>query len=67
MAKRIYHVKNGTPTGRLIEANSKSAALAYAVNTSLFVELASQHDLVSLTAAGVEVESADKDAAQSGV
>jgi len=66
MANRIYLVKNGAGTGRLIEASSKTAALSYAVTTTLSVQLATQHELVTLIAAGVEVESADKDAESSG-
>jgi len=52
---RIYVVKNGDKE-RLIEAYSKSAALSYAVKTTMFVELAGQQELVKLLGDGVAVE-----------
>ena len=52
---RIYVVKNGDKE-RLIEAGSKNAALAYAVKTTMTVELASQADLVRLIGEAVAVE-----------
>ena len=52
---RIYVVKNGDKE-RLIEASSKSAALSYAVKTTMFVELAGQQELVKLLGDGVAVE-----------
>lgn len=59
---RIYLVASvdpATPSSRLIEAASKSAALAYAVRTTLTVELASQWELVDLIGNLVEVEVAE--------
>jgi hypothetical protein len=58
---RIYVVKNGDKE-RLIEATSKNSALAYAVKTTMTVELASQADLVRLLGEAVAVE-ASTDAA----
>ena len=55
MALRIYVVKNGDKE-RLIEAASKNAALAYAVKTTMTVDLASQNTLVKLLGDGVAVE-----------
>ena len=52
---RIYVVKNGDKE-RLIEATGKSAALSYAVKTTMAVELASQGDLIRLLGDGVAVE-----------
>jgi len=52
---RIYVVKNGDKE-RLIEASSKSAALSYAVKTTMSVELASQGDLVRLLGDRVALE-----------
>lgn len=57
-AKRIYLVEN-CGQQRLIAAESKGAALSYAVKTSVKVELASQEDLVALVKDGVEVERSD--------
>ena len=54
---RIYLVVHGK-NERLIEAESKSAALSYAVKTSFAVELASQSDLVRLVSDGAIVETA---------
>lgn len=54
---RIYVVTNSNGIERLVEATGKAAALAYAVKTTLTVELASQKDLVRLTNEGVDVES----------
>lgn len=64
---RIYVVTNSNGIERLVEAAGKTSALAYAVKTTLTVELASQKDLVRLTNDGIEVESADGDGEQSGV
>ena len=64
---RIYLVKNSNGIERLIEATSKTAALAYAVKTTLAVELASQSQLVKLVQAGIEVESLESDSSHSGV
>lgn len=52
---RIYVVKNGE-NERLIEAVSKNSALAYAVKTTMTVDLASQNSLVKLLGDGVAVE-----------
>ena len=54
---RIY-VVNSNGNERLIEASSKAQALAYAVNTTMSVELASQADLVRMIGEKVAVESA---------
>jgi hypothetical protein len=54
-SNRIYVVKNGDKE-RLIEAGSKNAALAYAVRTTMSVDLASQNSLVKLLGDGVAVE-----------
>ncbi len=57
---RIYTVANKiTGDKRLIEAAGKTAALAYAVKTTLTAELASQSELVKLVTDGVLVEKAD--------
>ena len=60
MTQRIYVVTNGD-SERLIEAGSKTAALAYAVKTTMAVELASQGDLVRLIGDGTAVESSGVD------
>ena len=54
-SNRIYVVKNGDKE-RLIDAGSKNAALAYAVRTTMSVDLASQHELLRLRDDGVAVE-----------
>jgi hypothetical protein len=57
---RIYAVKNIETGGvRLIEAASKTAALSFAVRTSLTVDLATQAQLVLLVKNGVEIERAE--------
>lgn len=63
---RIYAVKNtATKDTRLIEAASKSAALSFAVKTTLTVELAGQSEIYELASAGVKVEKADAPAPSS--
>jgi hypothetical protein len=64
---RIYLVKNSAGVARLIEAPNKSAAMAYAVKTTLTVELATQSQLVSMVQVGTEVESVESDGMNSGV
>lgn len=55
MASRIYVV--GGPAGiRLVNANTKSQAIAHVAHSTINAHVASQKDLVELLARGVEVE-----------
>ena len=58
MALRIY-VVTSNDGARLIEAESKSQALSYAVRTTMKATLASQGDLVNLIGKGIGVERLD--------
>ena len=60
MALRIYVVTSESGN-RLIEAESKNQALAFAVKTSMTVELAGQYDLVNLSRTGIEIEKMDSE------
>jgi hypothetical protein len=56
---RIYVV--GGPTGiRLVNANTKTQAIAHVAQTTFNAHVASQMDLVELLAKGVQVESLDQ-------
>jgi hypothetical protein len=55
MSLRIYVVSTGDGA-RLIEAESKSQALAFAVKTTMTSTLASQQDLINLLGKGIQVE-----------
>jgi hypothetical protein len=57
MKERIYVV--GGPTGiHLVNASTKSTAIAYVANTKYNAHVASQSDLVELLGKGVKVEQA---------
>ena len=54
---RIYHVKLHGKS-HLVEAATKSAAARHVLSSHGTVEVASQRDLVTLTASGVTIETA---------
>jgi hypothetical protein len=57
MAERIYVV--GGPQGiRLVNANTRSQAIAYVANSTIKAHVASQQDLVDLLTKGMSVEQA---------
>jgi hypothetical protein len=56
MASRLYKVS--TPKGvRLIDAGVKAQALAFVAKDEIVIEVASGHEIASLVASGVKVES----------
>jgi hypothetical protein len=59
MTSRIYavHVTN-VGICRLVEANSKAAALRHVASSLISVEVPSQHDLIAAIKGGIEVEQA---------
>jgi len=57
MKKRIYRVQFNS-TSLLVRASNKNTAIRHVVSQNIQADVATQDDLVKLTAAGVEVQEA---------